>query len=64
MPKNLQAILDWCRMHRPDLVSTIEASRNNDAFMLLLTIGFESGRKFQHDNPAMPLDNPNSYLPE
>lgn len=63
MPKNYAAIIDWCREHRPDLVSVINSARNNDAFVLLLTIGFESGRTFQHKNPDFPLNDPSQYLP-
>lgn len=61
-PKNLQAIIEWCKAHRPDLVPTIESGINNNGVILLLTVGFESGRQFQHDNPAVPLNQPHLYL--
>ena len=61
-PKNLQAVIDWCKEHRPDLVSVVEAERNNTGFILLMTVGFESGRHFQAKNPDFPLDQPHLYL--
>jgi hypothetical protein len=63
-PANFQAILDWCDLHRPDLRSTIEASYSNNGIILLLTTGFEAGRKFQHANPDWPLNQPHIYLAE
>jgi len=62
IPKNFQAILDWCEVHRPDIRPMIESNRNVDAFVLLLTVGFESGRQFQHDNPNLPLNQTQLYL--
>ena len=61
-PKNLQAVLDWCETHRPDLKPVIEAERNNDGFILLMTVGFEAGRQFQASNPTFPLNQPHLYL--
>ena len=61
-PKNLQAILDWCETHRPDLRPVVMAERNNDGFILLMMVGFESGRLFQFNNPSFPLDHPHLYL--
>lgn len=60
-PKNLQAILDWCAQHRPDLGAVVEAEKNNDAFIMLLTVGFEAGRQFQHDHPTEALYPQHSY---
>lgn len=61
-PKNLQAIGDWVRKNRPDLVQHLPLAETNDAMLLLLTVGFEAGRQFQHDNPSMPLDRADFYL--
>ena len=61
-PKNLQAVLDWCNTHCPDLKPVVEAERNNDGFILLMTLGFEAGRQFQASNPAFPLNQPQLYL--
>lgn len=61
-PKNLQAILDWCAEHRPDLRPVVEAEKNNDGFILLMTVGFEAGRVFQAKNPDFPLNQAHLYL--
>lgn len=61
-PKNLQAILDWCQKNRPDLHAVVEAEKNNDGFILLMTVGFEAGRQFQIDNPNHPIGS--SYVQE
>jgi hypothetical protein len=61
-PLNFQAILDWCEKHRPDLYPVVLAEKNNDGFILLMTVGFESGRQFQHTHPEFPLDQPHLYL--
>lgn len=63
-PLNFQAILDWCEQYRPDLRPVVIAEKNNDAFILLMTVGFESGRHFQKNNPKFPLDVSDLYLPE
>ncbi len=62
-PKNFQAVLDWCEKHRPDLKPKIECWKDADSgVVLLLSVGFEAGRQFQHDNPDLPLDQPHLYL--
>ena len=61
-PKNLQAIGDWVRKHRPDLAGYLPMAETNDAMLLLLTVGFEAGRQFQHDHPQWPLDRADLYL--
>jgi hypothetical protein len=61
-PKNLQAIGNWVRKNRPDLVGYLPMAETNDAMILLLTVGFEAGRQFQHDNATMPLNQPEFYL--
>lgn len=60
----MQAILDWCEVHRPDLRPVVEAEKNNDGFILLMTIGFEAGRQFQKDHPDFPMGQPHLYLSE
>jgi len=66
-PKNLQAVLDWCDAHRPDLKPVIEHERNNEGFILLMSVGFEAGRQFQASNPVdgdgktLPLNQPHLY---
>lgn len=55
VPLNLLAVLDWCQELRPDLRPVVWAERNNNAFILLLTTGFEAGRHFQHGHPDFPF---------
>jgi len=61
-PKNLQAIGDWVRKNRPDLVGYLPMAETNDAMLLLLTVGFEAGRQFQCEHPQWPLDRADLYL--
>lgn len=66
-PRNVQAMLDWCKEHRPDCLDQIEMishGAGGDAAILLLSIGFESGREFQKDNPSIPLGGGAHYLPK
>lgn len=58
---NVQAILDWCAQHRPDLGAVVEAEKANPAFVMLLEIGFEAGRQFQHAHPTEALYPTHSY---
>lgn len=51
LPKNAQAIRDWVMANRKDLAPTIDTLLKNDGFILMTTIGFEAGRKFQSENP-------------
>ncbi len=62
VPLNLAAILQWCDKYRPDLKAVIWAERGNNAFILLMTVGFEAGRRFQHERPDFPLEASNLYL--
>lgn len=62
IPLNLKAILDWCEKFRPDLRPIIWAERKNDGFILLMTVGFEAGRRFQKERPDFPLEASNLYL--
>lgn len=58
-------ILKWCQEHRPDLVALITPRNErplDDAFQLLLAVGFEAGRQFQAANQNLELNNPNVYL--
>jgi hypothetical protein len=60
-----EAIMKWCKQFRPDLIQHITPKGNqsaDDAFALLMSIGFEAGRQFQADRPTAPLNNPNLYL--
>lgn len=61
-PRNFQAILDWCEAYRPDLRPVILAEKDNNGFILLMTVGFEAGRHFQKDNPDYPMDQAHVYL--
>lgn len=65
MNRRTQSILDWCKKNRPDLEYHVvpQGRQTDDAFQLLLSVGFEAGRKFQADNPKTELDNPNVYDP-
>lgn len=56
-PENIEAIIEWCRVCRPDLVPQIETIIKQDMAgpFLLLTIAFEAGRCFQDVNPGCPL---------
>lgn len=62
VPLNLKSILDWCDKYRPDLKPVIWSERNNNGFILLVTVGFEAGRRFQHERPDFPLEASNLYL--
>lgn len=62
MPKNFEAIVEWVKTHRPDLVQFVPQIQNNNIAILMLTTGFEAGRQFQHDNPEFPLNQPHLYL--
>jgi hypothetical protein len=62
MPKNAQAIKDWIVKNRPDLALNVDMYLQQDAFILLLSIGFEAGRQFQVDNPNLPLNSPSAYM--
>lgn len=61
LPKNAQAIKDWIIKNRPDIAPMVDTYMSQDAFILLLTIGFEAGREFQNNNPTLPL-GPSAYL--
>lgn len=51
----MAAALEWCRISRPDILSTVEKMIVDEGFMLLMGIGFDAGRCFQHANPKCPL---------
>ena len=61
LPKNVQAILDWIKTHRPDLVAHYEAlfgpeNRRNphaEALIGMVLMGFEAGRVFQAEHPEI-----------
>lgn len=50
LPANAQAIKDWVIANRTDIAPDIEDYLKQDFFILVVTIGFEAGRKFQFDN--------------
>ena len=61
---NMQAILDWVAVNRPDLTGLFkqllsakvqDTSPEAQRAVLLMAIGFEAGRQFQNDNPTTPL---------
>lgn len=59
-PKNVQAIIDWVKQHRPDCLATVEQlfATNNphsptEAIIALTLMGFEAGRVFQKKNPKV-----------
>jgi len=66
--------LKWCKKNRPDLLVILEPLLTNgnsggfgnekidQAYRLLLGIGFEAGRQFQASRPKTELNNPNVYL--
>lgn len=60
-PLNLEAIRKWVNTNRPDITSQFNVLAQNDAAILLMTIGFEAGRQFQVDNPKIPLNEPAYY---
>ena len=62
LPKNAQAIKNWIEKNRPDMAHQIDALMENDAMILLLTIGFEAGRNFQFENPTLEINRPSVYL--
>jgi hypothetical protein len=66
MTQNFQAILDWVKEHRPDILDNVQTiiDKSSDvtaASCFLMTVGFEAGRQFQHENPDMEINNPGLY---
>jgi len=61
MPKNVVAVLDWIRNHRPDLLPHYEAlfgpenrsSQHAEALIGMVLMGFEAGRVFQAEHPEI-----------
>ena len=51
----MAAVLEWCRISRPDVFQTVEKMIVDDSFTLLMGIGFDAGRCFQHANTGCPL---------
>lgn len=57
-PKNVQAVIDWYKQVRPDMVPQIEQifegrDRNLEAMQALLLQGFEAGREFEKKHPTI-----------
>ena len=56
---NLQAVLDWVRANRPDVLAQFEEiarpdtrpDPRRDGFLFLITVGFQAGRQYQVDHP-------------
>ena len=61
MPRNVEAIRNWTRLNRPDMVEAMEVvlAQANDSIIFLMTTAFESGRMFQANEVA----DPSSYVP-
>ena len=60
LPPALRACMDWCEEHNPSMVSVLSSafmanSQGSNAIVTLVLIGFEAGRKFQLENPSVPL---------
>ncbi len=60
--KNLATIRRWVTKNRPDILPQFDQLIKTDAAILLMTIGFESGRLFQSENPGASLDDRSIYL--
>lgn len=69
MNRRDEMIVGWVKEHRPDLIGQLKEALEgreggNGALTLMLQIGFEAGRLFQHSDDSAELDNPNVYLRE
>lgn len=57
--KNVAAIREWMKEHRPDLISHLDkilgmlrdGDQLGDGLFLLLSVGFAAGRAYQQKNP-------------
>lgn len=64
-PPNMEAIMDWVRERRPDMLpymeqlmeKTKEGDQLGDAYILLMSTCFTAGRVYQHKYPTL---NPTS----
>lgn len=71
-PRNLQAVLDWLEKNRSDDVpyftGVLDAEKAGnsraEAVLGLTLIGFEAGRVFQKEHPALPLGSGLHYVAE
>lgn len=58
---NMEAILDWCRRNRPDIVQDVSYlinapdSLNQRGMLLLLVVGFAAGRLYQSEHPELSV---------
>lgn len=59
--KRDQAIMNWVRIHRPDIERQVEPFLDNEAIYTLMSIAFEAGREFQKANPNA-VNGPADYL--
>lgn len=59
MPKWVEEMLKWVEENRPTELEHFKAMFESglapDSMILLSHVGFEAGRKFQHDNPDVEL---------
>jgi len=58
---NIEAVLTWCQKNRPDIVKDIQFlidapdSPNQRGMLLLLVVGFASGRLYQSEHPELSV---------
>jgi hypothetical protein len=60
-PKNVRAVIDWYKKHRPDMVQSVESMfdvrhATNKTIETLVGISlqsFEAGREFQKEHPEI-----------
>lgn len=58
---NMEAILDWCRRNRPDILGDVSYlinapdSLNQRGMLLLLVVGFAAGRLYQSEHPELSV---------
>lgn len=60
-PKNVLAVIDWYKKHRPDMVPSIESMFNErhvssgtiQAVVAVSLQSFEAGREFQKEHPEI-----------
>jgi hypothetical protein len=59
------AIMQWVRVNRPDLIDRIDECMDNHGLALLMSIAFYAGREFQILNPTVltPVLDDAEYVP-
>lgn len=71
-PRNVAALLEWFREHRPDdlgvVLALMERDREGDrmatALVGLALQSFEAGRAYQAEHPEIPLGGGFHYIEE